>query len=296
MNYRSFKITTKYILFITLIIVLVLMIVLKVTKVTEGIVLVGKKAMIDMETVTRGLQSIDGAKMIADLKSENKITMDGINQISTVLEQLDTLRFRYLGYLSAGKSSIDKYTEQINELTKKGNNPSELATLNTNRDQTVDRYNAIYEDYIKQSSTLTAKIREIMMNNIKKNGDEVKLPTPAEKSTNQTLKTLQPLVNKPKMLDIVQDAAPNYPDYKFKGCWASGNNTEYPILTQMVIPNVFNMNDCVQSISRAGLQTAAYDGKNLCLGGGPEYAEYTSYKCEDTYKKGNSWLVYSKSN
>ena len=94
----------------------------------------------------------------------------------------------------------------------------------------------------------------------------------------------------------IQDSAPDYPNYTFKGCWSSGNNTMYPILNKMVIPNVFNMNDCVKSISRAGLQSAAYDGKNLCFGGGSNYTEYTSSKCDDTYTKGKSWLVYSKNN
>ena len=90
-----------------------------------------------------------------------------------------------------------------------------------------------------------------------------------------------------------ENAAPNYPNYKFKGCWTYGNDTAYPILTKTIAQNVTSMDDCVGKASNLGLSSAAYDGSNICFGGGSEYSTNTPVKCKHTYHKGKSWLVYS---
>lgn len=147
------------------------------------------------------------------------------------------------------------------------------------------------------NSEYLPKLQSITKDYKKPNG-YVEPPPPQVENTISTVQahTPEPAPEYVMNKTYIQDAAPDYPNYTFEGCWASGNNTQYPILKKMVIHNVFNMNDCVKNISQAGLQSAAYNGKNLCVGGGPEYAEYTSSKCDDTYTKGKSWLVYSKNN
>jgi len=94
----------------------------------------------------------------------------------------------------------------------------------------------------------------------------------------------------------IQNAAPNYPNYKYKGCWIHNNDASYHILSGMGTNNIPNMNACVSKISEKGFHSAAYDGKSLCLGGGAEYSikNNTKVNCDTTYSKGKSWLVYSK--
>jgi hypothetical protein len=94
----------------------------------------------------------------------------------------------------------------------------------------------------------------------------------------------------------IENAAPRYPLYKFKGCWTYGHDVTYPVLdSRMVFANVKNMEECVGKNSLLGVPTAAYDGKNICMGGMFDYKTKTSAKCVDTYPNGKSWLVYSKS-
>ena len=59
--------------------------------------------------------------------------------------------------------------------------------------------------------------------------------------------------------------------------------------------NVKTMQECVGKNSLLGVPTAAYDGKNICMGGMFDYKTKTSAKCVDTYPNGKSLLVYSKS-
>lgn len=93
----------------------------------------------------------------------------------------------------------------------------------------------------------------------------------------------------------IENAAPHYPLYKFKGCWTYGHDVAYPVVNRLVFGNVKTMNECVGKSSNLGMPTAAYDGKNICMGGMFDYKSKTSAKCVDTYPNGKSWLVYSKS-
>ena len=94
----------------------------------------------------------------------------------------------------------------------------------------------------------------------------------------------------------IENAAPHYPLYKFKGCWTHGHDIAYPILdSRLVFGNVKNMEECVERNSKLGMPTAAYDGTNICMGGMFDYKPKTAAKCVNTYPNGKSWLVYSKS-
>lgn len=93
--------------------------------------------------------------------------------------------------------------------------------------------------------------------------------------------------------ESIPDAAPNFPNYKFKGCWTTGHDTSFPVLTDMYLTDIKSMDECVKRASQMGLSNVGYDGKGKCIAGKQDYTKSTSTQCYNTYKLDKSWLVYS---
>ncbi len=93
--------------------------------------------------------------------------------------------------------------------------------------------------------------------------------------------------------ESIPEAAPNFPNYKFKGCWTTGHDTSFPVLTDMYLTDIKSMDECVKRASQMGLSNVGYDGKGKCIAGKQDYTTSTSTQCYNTYKLDKSWLVYS---
>jgi hypothetical protein len=109
-------------------------------------------------------------------------------------------------------------------------------------------------------------------------------------ATQSNSTTIQPLFDGPMVDD-------KYKSYTYKKCWSYGNienGLNHRILDGLIYPNVKSMTDCVTKAYDQNVDSAAYDGSNLCLIGGREYSNYTQFDCSsDIYGK-KAWEVYSK--
>jgi hypothetical protein len=327
MNYKSFKITKKHILIITLIGLLFLVFLLKAMWYSsEGVEMLEDKinkidnirkslntspAPIDaLEAVTTiqikrdydgKVLTPEGQKKLRELlidsenkKKEFKIQADDIyNKITKSLKVFET----DTSYVNTEQKAIDSYNNKL-KITAPNQQfiikaqmsgaTNRLAVAKNKLSTSEKELDSNISDYINLKNTMN----EWVMNTYQPNIDAIvrndtiqPVTAPAQDDT----------LRKPEESTYsIQEAAPNYPEYKFKGCWTYGNDTQYPILNKMVASNIPNMSDCVRKVSQIGLQSAAYDGKNLCIGGGSEYTQTTPINCDNTYTKDKSWLVYSK--
>jgi hypothetical protein len=331
MNYKSIQITPKRIIFISLIgIVLILLVIKASWSSDEGIEVYNKSQIdpliksIDMDRIEQELNgdkynvTKQGKEKIKEFVIEvNKWRKDVKIKITELRNAISILQKN----VANNTASVEREQTALNSYNNKFKNSNfqqtgiirvqisgaskrlslfkqTLSRSQTALDSKIIEYNTMVDSILKKSQDEKNQADKIILDYKKPEGyvepsivknqatiSQSSVPAPATEAT----------LNKTNQLNYsIQDAAPTYPDYKYKGCWSSGNDTQYPILTKMVVSNIFNMDDCVGKISQAGLKSVAYDGKNICTGGGEEYSEYTHAKCDSTHSQGKSWLVYSK--
>ena len=203
-------------------------------------------------------------------------------------------------YLKSTKNSIKSKVDSAKKLIN--TNQAEMYRLTLDATTRINTYTNLVTEFNKELEDFYSNVRKIMAENESNKAssvpDVVSPPPPtAEVLSGPTPITVTPEKKKynyhSKLETSLENVAPNYPNYKFKGCWTYGNDTAYPILTKTIAQNVTSMDDCVGKASNLGLSSAAYDGSNLCFGGGSEYSTNNRAKCKHTYPKGKSWLVYS---
>jgi len=213
--------------------------------------------------------------------------------------------------VSTEQASVDSYNSQL-----KGNyNPlqvmslrsklSEANTKLTNAKKTVtdlESFKQEFDTYQQETQDFYQKIRSMFATNPPPTSTTTSTPPPTSTTTSTPEPATPPTASpnnpvgvweNPRNEYLIQNAAPNYPNYKFKGCWRYGQNQSHAVLNKMVSTKIPTMDECVHRVSKQGLHSAAYDGSGICFGGGSEYATYTPVNCETTYDKGKSWLVYS---
>jgi len=312
MNYRSFQITPKRIIFISLIGIVLILLVIKAswysregldtildTLKSQGIDTIPKKldkANLIKENLYRNFLKLDDpqakiALRTAIIENKFKLTKEGQDKLLALVNNLENMKN---AWRIEADDIFNKKIAPIEARIKSGEQ------ISPDTEKEVDSYivQAVTFDtkvFNEMSSEYIAKYMAIMK--------DYKMPEgyvePSSQVTDTTPTVPEPAtestLNKTNQLNV-EDAAPNYPSYKYKGCWSSGNDTQYPILKKMVVSNISNMDDCVGKISQVGLPSVAYDGKSLCFGGDNSYSEYNSTNCESTYGQGKSWLVYSKNN
>ena len=326
MNYRSFQITPKHIIFISLIgIVLILLIIKASWSSKEGMTSLERISILQKDISTK-LQPTDVTKLKEDIdsgktffkiskegedkllqlvtenndkKNELKIRAEDILNKITKLQQVISQNNWGINNLTgtrtaSGKSAEERISDYKIIISKSENEITSYLDEYTNLENTyqswvknefLPRQTTIMKDYKMPTGQVTSPQQPQQVTDTTTTPTVPTVPEPATEST----------LNKTNQLNV-EDAAPNYPSYKYKGCWSYGNDTQYPILSKMVVSNISNMDDCVGKISQVGLPSVAYDGKSLCFGGDNSYSEYNSTNCESTYGQGKSWLVYSKNN
>ena len=221
-------------------------------------------------------------------------------QLTPLFDSMENTRAKYRKLIEDTQLEDNFYTLLSN--AKKNNDASTVKALTDKQNNSTVLYDKYAKEYVSELQKFNDNIALILKNPPKNKFEPsydvepgpapvidipptIIIEEPVVQPAAATENTLRNTTgdNKTYIEDYaIQDAAPNYPNYKYRGCWTYGHDTSYPILSKMVVNKIPNMNECVGRVSQQGLKTAAYDGKNLCFGGGSEYSTNTSVNCEQT--------------